>query len=418
MIEALYLHIPFCTSRCSYCDFSTSACHDGKAMDTYVDALVLQLRRASKAGLLGAVRTIYIGGGTPTHLGARRLNSLVYAISLSVNLEQVIEFTVEANPESLDERMVKDLYALGVSRLSIGAQSFDDDVLRTFGRAHDAQAIAAAVQAAKARDLDVSLDLICGACNQTSGSWRASVAAALALGIDHVSIYPLAIEEGTPLAAQVDAGEIPLPSDDAEAEMMVAAEELLIAAGFRRYEVASYARPGHEAKHNCAYWQGIEYLGLGAGASSMFSADTWGLCSTAGIFGDVAQTTDAHGHAVAGADTIASDARIRATATFDTGAYSETLGRPILELEVLSYREAVLEDAMLAFRMSVGLSARSHKDAIEAVPELEPVLELLQVERLISPSGQDACAGCSALVPTERGWLMGNEIFSAIWDLA
>ena len=106
MISALYLHIPFCTSRCAYCDFPTAACHDDAVMDAYADALSLQLRRASRAGLLGGVRTIYIGGGTPTHLGSRRLNSLIYLVSLSVNLEQVAEFTVEANPESIDAALV------------------------------------------------------------------------------------------------------------------------------------------------------------------------------------------------------------------------------------------------------------------------------------------------------------------------
>lgn len=123
MIKALYIHIPFCTSRCAYCDFATAACHDDAVMDAYADALQLQLRRASKAGLLGGVKTIYIGGGTPTHLGARRLNSLVYMVSLSVNLEQVVEFSVEANPESLTSAMVKDLYALGVNRLSTACRA-------------------------------------------------------------------------------------------------------------------------------------------------------------------------------------------------------------------------------------------------------------------------------------------------------
>ena len=146
MIEALYLHLPFCVSRCAYCDFATSACDDGARMDAYVEALCLQLRRAAKAGLLGQVKTIYIGGG-------RRLNTLVYTLSLSVNLENVVEFTCEANPESIDERMVADLFSLGVNRFSIGAQSFDDAVLRGYGRVHDAAAIDAALAAQERYDV-------------------------------------------------------------------------------------------------------------------------------------------------------------------------------------------------------------------------------------------------------------------------
>ena len=116
MIEGLYLHIPFCAKRCAYCDFATEACHDDARMDAYVDGLSLAIRRASRKGLLGSIETIYLGGGTPSYLGTRRLNSLVYLISLSINLENVEEFTVEANPDSIDERMVKDLFALGVDR--------------------------------------------------------------------------------------------------------------------------------------------------------------------------------------------------------------------------------------------------------------------------------------------------------------
>lgn len=407
MIGALYIHIPFCTSRCAYCDFATSACHDEALMDSYVDALCLQLRRAAKAGLLGKVSTVYIGGGTPTHLGARRLNSLVYMVSLSVNLENVEEFTVEANPESLSASMVKDLFALGVNRMSIGAQSFDDGVLRAYGRPHTAADIDSAVAAVKERDMDFSLDLICGGPGQTLESWRDSVERAVASGACHVSIYPLTVEDGTPLCARVEAGEWEGPSEDAEAEMMEAAEHLLRAAGFARYEVASYALPGRESKHNTAYWTGVEYLGLGAGAASMMEPATWELCQQAGAFGDVAGI---EGPAVA--DEMRSLARVRVAASADTGAFCDSTGRPLVELEAMDEREAALEDAMLAFRRSDGLSARKAAELCHAVPELGPVLETLEGEGLVDRTAD------GSLVPTERGWLMGNEIFGAIWGLA
>lgn len=431
MIEALYIHIPFCTSRCSYCDFATAACHDDAVMDAYVDALQLQLRRASKAGLLGGVKTIYLGGGTPTHLGARRLNSLVYMVSLSVNLEQVEEFTVEANPESLNANMVKDLYALGVSRMSIGAQSFDDDVLRAYGRAHNAAAIADAVAAVKTRDMDFSLDLICGGSGQSMQSWCQSVNAALALGAQHVSIYPLTVEDGTPLAARVEAGEWGGPQEDEEAAMMEAAQELLQAAGLQRYEVASYAAPGHESRHNAAYWSGKEYLGLGAAAASMLSAESWQACVDAGIFGavepEVEQLTaeNAIGCSAKNDIKLVADSasqqqsvlpsvtsRVRVQASADADAFSKSLGRPQAQLECMDRREALLEDVMLAFRRSAGLPTALERKANAAVPELAGILQQLQESGLIVRSA------CGDLAPTERGWLMGNEIFGAIWSLA
>ena len=407
MVGALYIHVPFCTSRCAYCDFATSACHDEALMDSYVDALCLQLRRAAKAGLLGSVETIYIGGGTPTHLGARRLNSLVYMVSLSVNLENVTEFTVEANPESLDGSMVKDLFALGVSRMSIGAQSFDDTVLRAYGRPHSAADIDSAVAAVHERDMDFSLDLICGGPGQTLASWRESVERAIASGAGHVSIYPLTVEEGTPLAARVEAGEWKGPSEDAEAEMMEAAEQILGAAGFKRYEVASYALPGRESKHNTAYWTGVEYLGLGAGAASMLAPETWDACLEAGVFGAVEEDGG-----FADDEGARRCARIRVAASADARAFCDTVGRPGFELELMDGRETVLEDAMLAFRRSEGLSAARLAEFSHVVPELASTLQALQAEGLVCrmPDG--------SLVPTERGWLMGNEIFGAIWGLA
>ena len=248
MIEVLYLHLPFCVSRCAYCDFATSACDDGARMDAYVEALCLQLRRAAKAGLLGQVKTIYIGGGTPTHLGSRRLNTLVYTLSLSVNLENVVEFTCEANPESIDERMVADLFSLGVNRFSIGAQSFDDAVLRGYGRVHDAAAIDAALAAVHTRTNNVSLDLICGGPGQSMESWRKSLRHAIDAGVSHVSVYPLMLEDDTPLVHRVEMGECEVADEDAQADMMLEAEQMLTVAGFERYEVASYAKPGFTSR--------------------------------------------------------------------------------------------------------------------------------------------------------------------------
>lgn len=391
MIEALYIHIPFCAARCAYCDFDTSACDDDARMDAYVDALCVQLRRAAKAGLLGAVETIFIGGGTPTHLGMRRLNTLIYTISLSINLENVIEFSIEANPESLDERMVVDLFALGVDRFSIGAQSFDDDVLSGYGRIHEAAAIDTALAAVRTRTDNVSIDLICGGPRQSMRSWEASLLHAVEQGIPHVSVYPLMLEEGTPLARAVDAGTEEVAGEEMQADMMLVAEDVLESAGLVRYEVASYAKPGHECLHNIAYWSGKEYLGLGAGAASMLSGETAVKARDARLF--AARDVDA--------------ARVRFSTPFDDIAYSDALGCLEVEPELLSAYEAQVEDLMLGMRRSIGVL----QEQVNAVAGAAAVFQRMVGLGLVSL--QDG-----RFVPTERGWLMGNEIYGMIWDLA
>lgn len=430
MIEALYLHIPFCVSRCAYCDFATNACADEQRMDAYVEALCLQLRRAAKAGLLGQVKTIYIGGGTPTHLGSRRLNTLVYTLSLSVNLENVVEFTCEVNPESIDERMVADLFSLGVNRFSIGAQSFDDAVLAAYGRIHDAAAIDAALAAVRTRTNNISLDLICGGPGQSMESWTQDLRHAIDADVPHVSIYPLTLEDGTPLTRRVEAGECEVADEDTQTDMMLEAEHMLTAAGFERYEVASYAKPGSPSHHNTAYWTGAEYLGLGAGASSMLSAESAEQAIDAGIFeidrekagwgmhkASCARAGSASGASVRAqhcpsdcAPTQPCDAdfaRIRIAASSDDIAFAESLGCPRAEIELLSARESAVEDLMLGMRRSIGVA----REQVLAVEGALAVFERLEALGLVREQGD-------RFVPTQRGWLLGNEVYGAIWSLA
>lgn len=433
MIEALYLHIPFCVSRCAYCDFATSACTDEQRMDAYVEALCLQLRRAAKAGLLCQVKTIYIGGGTPTHLGSRRLNTLVYTLSLSVNLENVVEFTCEANPESIDERIVADLFSLGVNRFSIGAQSFDDTVLAGYGRIHDAAAIDAALAAVRTRTNNISLDLICGGPGQSMESWKESLQRAIDADVSHVSVYPLMLEDGTPLTRRVEAGECEVADEDLQVDMMLEAEHMLTAAGFERYEVASYAKPGFTSCHNTAYWTGAEYLGLGAGASSMLSVEVAQLTFDADIF-DIGKGADGWqrsrsdsarsvrqstglSHSLRNSlcasathpqfsRTSTDIVRVRIVASPDDVAFSQSLGRPHVELELLGGYESAVEDLMLGMRMSSGVSAEQVR-SVEGAPA---VFERLEALGLVREQG-------TRFVPTQRGWLFGNEVYGAIWSL-
>lgn len=189
--RALYLHVPFCKKRCLYCDFTTQAVDlDNPCVSEYVDRMIMDIRRAGREGELGAIQTVYVGGGTPTYLGQRYLTEILYTLSLSMHLTPEVECSLEANPDSLTEPMVRDVWALGVNRLSIGVQSFDDGVLKTLGRIHDAQKARDAVRIAQTRFENVSVDLMCGIPGQTAQMFRESVQQAIDLGVTHVSVYP------------------------------------------------------------------------------------------------------------------------------------------------------------------------------------------------------------------------------------
>ena len=362
--RALYLHIPFCAARCSYCDFTTQAvAANHPSMRHYVDDLILALRHASRSGELSQIETVYIGGGTPTHLGNAELTRLVYALSLSMHLSPDVECTLEANPESLTRAMVKDLFALGVTSISLGVQTFDDALLASIGRIHSADTARSAIHLAKERFSNVSIDLICGLPGQTQDMFARDVHEALSLGVQHVSIYPLIVEEHTLLARQVACGSVSV-DEDASAAYMQVASELLTQAGMQRYEVASYAYPGYESQHNQAYWTSRPYLGLGRGAVSM--------------------KQNSHG-------------RIR----FDQEG----------EIERLSFEQRVIEDVMLGMRMSKGVSQAFVQKVDHLVPNTLATLEDLCQEGYVQ-----LCE--KRYRPTEKGWLFGNVLYGRILDLA
>jgi oxygen-independent coproporphyrinogen III oxidase len=363
--QALYLHLPFCVKRCAYCDFATQAIDAAdSAIDSYVEDLCLQIRAKAREGELADIRTVYLGGGTPSHVGMSRLSMLLYTLSLSMRLEPDVECSMEANPESLTANMVRDIWALGVNRLSIGVQSFDDDVLRTLGRAHDADGAVRAVEAAFERFENVSVDLMCGIPGQSAESFAASVQRAIDLGVTHVSVYPLTIEENTLFYRQVMSGELPEPDDDIEADQMQAAAELLSAAGYGRYEVASYAKPEFECKHNIAYWTGVPYLGLGRSAATMTQNESRRM--------------------------RVQDGRVT---------------------DDLNPAQMAAEDLMLSMRMTRGVSDEQVARASQVLPKVSACYESLLGRGLVEHVE-------GRWRPTERGWLCGNDLYGDIFDLA
>ena len=365
--RALYIHIPFCKSKCAYCDFESEAiAFDDARIEAYIDELILAIRAASRADLLGHIETVYIGGGTPTHIGNKQLGRLLYALSLSMHLTPEVECTLEVNPESLTEAMVKDLFALGVTRLSIGVQSFDDELLSSLGRAHDGSTAKHAIELAKMRFTNISVDLMCGLPGQSMDDFLGSVRTAVELGVPHISIYPLTIEEGTPLRNAMDAGMFTETEDDlsdAAADMMNAAAHYLEEQGFHRYEVASYARPGHECAHNKSYWTGKPYLGIGSAAVSM---------KQNGSFRE----------------------RVKA------GQIQERLDR----------RQMIVEDLMLGMRMSEGISTTALEAATAEIPEVREAFKQLEQQGYVRTTED-------RIRPTKKGWLWGNILYGRILDL-
>ena len=264
----VYVHIPFCRRKCFYCDFPSYAGEE-RWMSRYREALCREIAAQGCRCLQeGAVRTVYIGGGTPTALLADDLLAVICAVRESFHLTGAEEFTVEVNPGTVDAKLLERLREAGVNRLSFGVQSFSDALLSAIGRIHTAREAEDAVRMAQKADFRVSLDLMYGLPGQTLADLKDSVARTAALGIGHISAYGLAVEDGTPFARMEEAGQLHLPTDDECGDMYDYITAELPRLGYRRYEISNYAKAGEESRHNLAYWQDVPYIGLGAAAHS------------------------------------------------------------------------------------------------------------------------------------------------------
>jgi oxygen-independent coproporphyrinogen-3 oxidase len=275
---SLYVHIPFCAARCPYCDFATAPA-TSKLRVRYIDALVTEIRREGAALDRPTARTLYFGGGTPSLLEPYEVALLADALRASFDLA-LVEATVEANPATLDRARLHAWRALGVTRVSLGAQSLSAEGLRALGRTHQPEDTAVAVDAIRSLGMDVSLDLIFGWANQTRDVWVADLRGAIALRPDHISCYPLelVLEPEEAVANWPGGWESVLrwrqtatlgqADDEGMARLYRTAERALAAAGYRHYEIANWAMPGKRCEHNLAYWRNGEWLGLGAGAHS------------------------------------------------------------------------------------------------------------------------------------------------------
>jgi oxygen-independent coproporphyrinogen-3 oxidase len=357
----LYVHVPFCARRCTYCDFSI-AVRRAVPVAEYLAALgrEVALTGARAAG------TVYLGGGTPSRLGGEGILALAKQLGAG---DAAAEFTIEANPEDVTAERVRAWVRSGVNRLSLGAQSFDDRVLAWMHRTHDAARIGAAVRAAREGGIrNVSLDLIFALPVELERDWRRDLDAAIALEPEHVSLYGLTVEPGTPLFRQVERGAARAAPDERYEEEYLFAHERLGAAGYAFYEVSNAARPGREAVHNRAYWELEPYLGLGPAAHSFDGLSRWWNEAT----------------------------YVRWRRRLE-GGMSPVAGR-----EILNDRQRRLEEAYLALRTARGL----------AVPEPCPPKLAGEVRRWIEAGWAQESHARVRLTP--RGWLRLDELVASI----
>jgi putative oxygen-independent coproporphyrinogen III oxidase len=356
----IYVHVPFCLTRCGYCDFNAYAGLDHLA-SRYVAALLQEAELAAPAWEGTVMTSVFLGGGTPTTLEVADLKALVARVRSAYSVAADAEITLEANPDTVDEAKLTGLLEAGYGRLSMGAQSFDRSVLVALERVHQPEAVRRAFWAARSAGYEnVNLDLIYGAAGEDVASWERTLEEAIALAPEHVSAYALTIEPATSLGRLVERGAVPAPDPDVQAEMFETACRMLADAGYGHYEVSNWAKPGYECRHNLGYWERRPYVGLGAGAHGYRDGRRWW--------------------------------NVRPPEEYLRLVEAGEL--PVGGSEVLEPTDAYLEEVFLRLRILQGIPASWVDDGRE-----EPYVES---GLLVRDDGH--------LVPTERGMLLLNEL--------
>lgn len=267
MSAGVYLHIPFCKSRCSYCDFATDIYRNADAVERYVSALCNEI--PGSVGQTPVVDTVYFGGGTPSLLSPKQVQTILKQVEMYFDLQRGSEITMEMNPATVTADSLREFRSLGINRASFGVQTFNDRALKLLARGHDANEARDTYRLLREAGFDnVSFDLIAGLPGQTLKDWERNLDEAIEMSPDHLSLYLLEIHEGTPLAEQVRSGRQPKPDEDLSAEMYQMMCDRLAAAGYEQYEISNFAKPGFESRHNSKYWQLEPVYGFGVSAHS------------------------------------------------------------------------------------------------------------------------------------------------------
>ena len=382
----LYLHIAFCETKCHYCDFNTYAGMDG-LIPRYLRSLAAQCASLARAipesiepphDRRFEVATIFFGGGTPSLVSAEDLERILCPIGRSAKIDPRAEVTLEANPNDISAPYLRGLREVGFNRLSIGVQSFDDRMLSILGRRHDASAAVDAFESARVAGFDnVSLDLMFGLPGQTVEHWRQTLSKAIALQPEHLSLYNLTLEEGTPFHEWEALGKIALPAQDDQADMYEIAMDLLDACGYFQYEISNWARRAREdyrSRHNLRYWRNESYIGLGAGAHSYYSG-------------------------------------LRFSSVRDPRRYVELVesGTSTIDwIENIDPGLEMAETAMLGLRLNEGLKQREfHRRFGRRIVEVFPQAMEWCVELGLLTANDDRVR------LTRRGRMLGNEVFAS-----
>lgn len=376
MFSRLYIHIPWCLSKCGYCAFSSRPLEPERLEQT-CNLLLREIELAASWHPHNQpLRSLYFGGGTPSLLAPEQVSRLIEHSRKLFGHTSSIEITLEANPGTVNLASLCSYRQAGVTRLSLGAQSFNDLMLQALGRRHTAAETRSAFRLAQQAGFSsIGLDLICGLPQQTEADWQSDLEEALALQPDHFSVYGLTIEEGTPFASRYPDGSAELPDDDQSATMLETADQLLTAAGYEHYEIANFARPGYRSEHNCGYWQRDGYLGIGPGAHSFLQQGNglrWGNQSSFEDWADALQ----HNRPAA------------------------------VEQHQLSREEALSETIFLGLRMADGI--RLDRFAEQFGERLEQCfareIEQLQLAGLITCTTE-------TIALTKQGMLLSNQVF-------
>ncbi len=370
----LYIHIPFCRSKCQYCDFYSLTERSDKLIESYLRAICAHIKEAGALAPGYKVDTIYFGGGTPSYFGAEGIASIMNAIRKSFHVDSHAEITFEANPDSVSWRLLRRLKSEGFNRVSLGIQCDDDEILEKLGRPHTyEQAVKAVKTIRRAGYRNLSVDLMYGLPGQSLESWQATLENVLSLNPEHISCYGLKVEENTPLYETQDM--MDLADDDTQADMYLSAVDILRRKGYRQYEISNFAKRERASRHNLKYWTGGEYLGFGPDASSDFAGKRFSF--------------------------------VRDIRAYITGILQG--GQVLREEEQIPPRERAGEYLMLRLRTTLGISREAYEK--QFLLSFDPIEESLQkaARQNLAISNNH---GHWRL--TTEGFLLSNDVISAL----